>query len=133
LLPYFITVSNYGDGRRCDDRELVREGNEHVIRARFADADFFVREDLKQPLDAYLPHLGTLVFQAQLGSMLDKTHRIYHLVEDLGEMMGLSRDDRQTAGRAAELAKADLVTKMVVEMTSLQGIMGRLRAAFWGT
>jgi glycyl-tRNA synthetase len=132
LLPYFIAISNFGDGRGCDERELVREGNEHVIRARFADAAFFIREDLKKPLEAYLPSLGTLVFQAQLGSMLDKTHRVYHLVEDLGEMIGLSPQERHTAERAAELSKADLVSKMVVEMTSLQGIIGRYYAGYFG-
>ena len=132
LLPYFIAISNHGDGNLIDERELVREGNEHVIRARFADAAFFIEEDLKKPLQAYLPDLGTLVFQGQLGSMLDKTHRIYHLVEDLSGMLGLTLEQSRVAVRAAELAKADLVTKMVVEMTSLQGVMGRVYALHFG-
>ena len=68
LLPYFIAVRN-GDAHGLD---VVTDGNEHVIRARFADADFFVRDDLKKPLEAYLPRLDTLIFQAKLGSMLDK-------------------------------------------------------------
>jgi glycyl-tRNA synthetase beta subunit len=72
LLPYFIAVRN-GDGKWLD---IVTDGNEHVIRARFADADFFVSEDLKRPLEAYLPRLDTLTFQVKLGSMLDKTRRI---------------------------------------------------------
>ncbi len=54
----------------------MTDGNEHVIRARFADAAFFVREDLKHPLEDYLPRLGTLTFQVKLGSMLDKIHRL---------------------------------------------------------
>jgi glycyl-tRNA synthetase len=120
LLPYFIAVRN-GDGRGED---IVREGNEHVIRARFADAAFFVREDLKQPLDAYLEQLGTLTFQAKLGSMLDKTRRITDLVDPVGKMADLSSEELEIARRAALLCKADLVTNMVVEMTSLQGIMG---------
>jgi glycyl-tRNA synthetase len=121
LLPYFIAVRN-GDGLGLD---VVTEGNQHVIRARFADAAYFVREDLKQPLEAYLPRLKTLTFQTGLGSMLDKTHRLVSLVDDLAPMLGLSADEKVYARRAAALCKADLVTNMVVEMTSLQGIMGR--------
>lgn len=128
LLPYFIAVRN-GNGRGID---LVREGNEHVIRARFADAAFFIREDLKQPLEAYLDRLGTLTYQVRLGSMLDKSRRITDLVGTLGEMAGLSEEETETARRAAYLSKADLATKMVVEMTSLQGIMGRYYALHSG-
>ncbi len=124
LLPYFIAVRN-GDTTGLD---LVRDGNEHVIRARFADADFFVRDDLKKPLEAFLPRLGSLIFQVKLGSMLDKVKRIETLVADLSPQLGLSEEERRVALRAALLSKADLATKMVVEMTSLQGQMGRYYA-----
>ena len=124
MLPYFIAVRN-GDGQGL---EVVTDGNEHVIRARFADADFFVREDLKQPLEDYLPRLDTLTFQTKLGSMLDKSRRIMRLVDDLASRIGLGEAGRKVALRAAELCKADLATKMVVEMTSLQGQMGRYYA-----
>ena len=124
LLPYFITVRN-GDR---EGRELAIEGNEHVIRARFADASFFVREDLKHSLESYLPRLQTLTFQTRLGSMLDKTHRLVRLMGDLAPLLNLTADEMDTARRAAELCKADLATHMVVEMTSLQGIMGRFYA-----
>ncbi|MBP1692529.1 MAG: glyQS [Chloroflexi bacterium] len=124
LLPYFVAVRN-GDK---DGLELVIEGNEHVIRARFADADFFIREDKKRPLPAYLPRLATLIFQTKLGSMLDKARRIQALVVDLAPLAGLGQEELATAVRAAELCKADLVTHMVVEMTSLQGVMGRYYA-----
>jgi len=120
LLPYFIAVRN-GDSKHLD---LVREGNEHVIRARFADADFFVREDRKQTLAEFRPSLFKLTFQAKLGSMLDKTERIEALTAKLAPMLGLNEAETQTAARAAHLCKADLATQMVVEMTSLQGIMG---------
>lgn len=120
LLPYFIAVRN-GDHRHID---LVREGNEHVIRARFADAAFFVREDVKRPLDDFLPRLATLTFQKKLGSMLDKAVRIERLTDHLARRLGLDDAETVTALRAAHLAKADLATQMVVEMTSLQGIMG---------
>ncbi len=128
LLPYFIAISNRGDEHGDQNLELIIEGNEHVIHARFADAAFFISEDLKRSLAAYLPQLDSLTFQTELGSMLDKTHRIQRLVIDLASQIGLSFEQTNNAQRAAELCKADLVTKMVVEMTSLQGIMGRYYA-----
>ena len=121
LLPNFVIVRN-GDEQGLD---LVRQGNEHVVRARFADANFFVREDLKHKLEDSRPRLAMLIFQKKLGSMLDKSERIEKLVGELIPMLGLAADEAVFTRRAAHLAKADLMTKMVVEMTSLQGIMGR--------
>jgi glycyl-tRNA synthetase len=128
LAPYFIAISNRGEKDRSQEMDLIVEGNEHVIRARFADAAFFISEDLKTPLADFLPKLDTLTFQADLGSMLEKAHRIRGLVGDLASQLGLSPDQVQVAQRAAELCKTDLVTHMVIEMTSLQGIMGRYYA-----
>ncbi|GAB4521020.1 MAG: glycine--tRNA ligase [Anaerolineales bacterium] len=128
LLPYFITVCN-GEKARLD---LVRRGNEDVIRARFADAAFFIREDERQPLEAYLPGLQTMTFQTSLGSMGDKTRRITALVDALSPWVGVSPEEQATAQRAAALCKADLATSMVVEMTSLQGVMGRYYALHSG-
>jgi len=121
LLPYFVTVRNGGN----QHQDIVVRGNEAVIRARFADADFFVDEDLKQTLEEYLPKLDTLTFQTELGSMLDKTHRITKLVHAVCEQLGLEAAETKTAVRAAELCKADLATRMVVEMTALQGFIGQ--------
>ena len=121
LLPYFVTVAN----GKIDNFELVREGNESVVRARFADAAFFVNEDLRKPLSAYVPALESLTFQKDLGSMLDKTKRIEAQLDSLAVQLNLDDEERKTAARAATLCKADLATKMVVEMTSLQGVMGR--------
>ena len=121
LLPHFIAIRN-GDDIGID---IVRQGNEHVLGARFADANFFVREDLKQPLEAYRPGLSKLIFQTKLGSMLDKSERMSKLVNELIPMLGLEKDEAIFARRAVYLAKADLVTQMVMEMTSLQGIIGR--------
>jgi len=128
LLPHFIAVRNGGE-KSIDN---VTDGNEQVVRARFADANFFIREDLKHPLESMLTRLGTLTFQQKLGSMLEKSHRITALVEVLAPTFGLAGDDLNTATRAATLSKADLVTHMVVEMTSLQGVMGRYYARFFG-
>jgi glycyl-tRNA synthetase len=120
LLPYFIAVRN-GDDEYLD---IVREGNEHVIRARFADAEFFYNNDIKKKLADFLPELDKLTFQAELGSMLAKTKRLEDLVPEVAVMLGLESKDLEIATRAAALAKADLATSMVVEMTALQGIMG---------
>ncbi len=120
LLPHFIAVRN-GDDQHLD---VVRDGNEHVIRARFADAAFFYDKDIKRGLAEFVPELDKLTFQTKLGSMLDKTRRLEQLVPAVAGMLGLGAADRATAGRAAALAKADLATSMVVEMTSLQGKMG---------
>jgi glycyl-tRNA synthetase len=124
LMPHFIAVRN-GDAKGLDQ---VREGNEHVLRARFADADFFVREDRKHKLEAFRPRLATLTFQSKLGSMLDKSERIRRITENIAPLIALPAEELETARRAAFLCKVDLATQMVVEMTSLQGVMGRTYA-----
>jgi glycyl-tRNA synthetase len=120
LLPHFIAIRN-GDDIGID---TVREGNEHVLGARFADANFFVREDVKLKLEEYRPKLSSLTFHTKLGSMLDKSNRIYNLAGNIARMIGLDEKELGYALRAAHLCKADLVTQMVTEMTSLQGIIG---------
>ncbi len=72
------------------DADAVRKGNEDVVNARFADAAYFYREDIKRPLDAYLPRLDTITFQAKLGSMLDKAKRIESLVEPVASQLQLA-------------------------------------------
>jgi glycyl-tRNA synthetase len=121
LMPYFVAVRN-GDKRHLS---TVTHGNEQVLRARFADAEFFFRHDTSKRLDDFLPRLGTLTFQEKLGSVLDKVQRIEQLTPRIAEMLGLSERELQAASRAANLCKADLATQMVVELTSLQGAMGR--------
>jgi len=124
LLPYFIAVRN-GNDKYLD---IVQKGNEHVIQARFADAAYFIRQDSKQPLEAFIPKLSTLTFQLKLGSMLDKTNRIVGLTTSIADQLKLDPQTKMIAQRVAQLCKADLATQMVVEMTSLQGIMGRYYA-----
>ncbi len=128
LLPYFVAVRN-GDDLHLD---VVREGNEDVLRARFADAKFFYDNDTRQPLEAFLPRLNTLTFQEKLGSMLDKSKRLEKLVSAVGRALGLDGDEQTCAQRAAQLCKADLATQLVVELTSLQGVMGREYALLSG-
>ncbi len=121
LLAHFIAVRN-GDDQHLDQ---VVAGNEHVLRARFADAEYFYKEDAQKPLVEHLPRLATLTFEEHLGSMLDKNNRVAGMVEAFGAMIGTDADSIATAQAAARIAKADLATRMVVEMTSLQGVMGR--------
>ena len=140
LLNHFIAVRN----GPSTDMALVREGNEGVLRARFADANYFFKQDIQQPLENYVPKLSLLTFQTKLGSMLDKTRRLEQLVESVAGQIGddgrRTTDDGRdtvvrrpssvvstldTAKKIAHLAKADLVTSMVVDFTSLQGVMGR--------
>jgi glycyl-tRNA synthetase len=128
LMPYFITVRN-GDDQHLDK---VRHGNEAVLRARFSDAAYFFAQDRQKPLADFLPRLDTLTFQEKLGSMRAKNDRLVASVEPLGALLGFSADAVATAVRAARLAKADLATQVVVEMTSLQGAMGREYARLSG-
>ena len=120
LLPFFVAVRN-GDDLHLD---VVLEGNEDVLRARFADAKFFYDNDTRHPLESFLPRLDTLTFQEQLGSMLDKSKRLENLVAPVGQALGLDAAEQAAAHRAAHLCKADLATQLVVELTSLQGLMG---------
>lgn len=124
LLPCFVTVRNGGN----EGEDLVRQGNEAVIVARFADAAYFYRKDLSYALEEFLPRLGTLAFQERLGSMLDKTRRLEELAPIIGSMLGMSEAEMPLLRRAALLCKADLATQMVVEFTSLQGEIGRIYA-----
>ena len=121
LMNFFIGVRN-GDSQHLDQ---VIHGNEQVLRARFSDARFFYRADIKKPLRDYLPRLDTLTFQAELGSMREKNERVAISVAGLGALLGYDESVIDVAERAAAVAKADLATSMVVEMTSLQGVMGR--------
>ncbi|GAB4463646.1 MAG: glycine--tRNA ligase [Anaerolineales bacterium] len=121
LLPYFIAIRN-GDDLHLD---IVRQGNEHVLGARFADANFFVREDLKLRLEDFRSKLAGLTFHTKLGSMLDKSDRMLKLGAEVADLLHIKDAATVKAlARAIYLAKADLVTQMVTEMTSLQGIIG---------
>nr|MBC7246140.1 glycine--tRNA ligase subunit beta [Chloroflexota bacterium] len=128
LLPYFVAVAN----GPFDCLDSVRRGYEEVLRARYADAAFFYKADTSKKLEEFLPRLHTLTFQEQLGSMLDKVSRLEKLVPVLADLIGVSDAEREIAIRAAHLCKADLATQMVVELTSLQGVMGAKYAALSG-
>ena len=119
LLPHFLAVTNM----KLTNMQLIREGNERVLAARLADAKFFFDEDRKIPLADRVAKQQAVTFHQKLGSLHQKTQRVIamaaHVAEQLGEEQ-LVRDCR----RAAELSKADLLTGIVGEFPTLQGIMG---------
>ncbi len=122
LLPYFVTISNM----KAQDVSLIRAGNERVLSARLADAQFFYREDRKTSLEERVPQLQHIVYQEQLGSLYDRTLRIVRLSGYLAE--AICPDRKELATKAALLAKADLLSSMVKEFPNLQGVMGRIYA-----
>ncbi len=128
LLPNFIAISN-GDPEKSS---LIALGNERVIRARLADAQFFYKADCDEPLDTYLPQLETVTFQEDLGTMRDKVERIVDISQRLGTQLNLSEQEQSDIENAALLCKADLVTQMVYEFPELQGVMGEKYALVSG-
>lgn len=117
LLPYFITLSNL----RSKDPAQVIAGNEKVIRPRLADAAFFFEQDKQISQEARREKLKTVVFQAKLGTIFDKTERIIRLVRKIADQLQMDRNDVE---RAAQLCKSDLVSSMVYEFPEMQGIAG---------
>ncbi len=120
LLPHFVAVAN-----GTVDDELVRAGNEAVLRARYEDAAFFYRADRKLSLRAMKERLNRLTFTDRLGTMADRAERIDLIARQLADQVLLGRDARQALDRAAGLAKVDLGSHLVMEMTSLAGVMAR--------
>ena len=128
LLPYFITISN-GDQAKS---EIIAAGNERVIKARLADAQYFYKTDLASPLESYLPKLEKVTFQDELGSVRQKIARIEKISLQICQQLTITQNERTDILRAALLCKADLVTQMVYEFPELQGIMGSRYAAASG-
>ena len=126
LLPLFVAVNN----TRIDDLRLAASGHERVLRARLEDGLFFFNEDRKHPLSDRCRELHGIVFQNRLGTMEAKSARITALAGTLAA--GIDPELEADARRAAQLAKADLLTAMVGEFPSLQGIMGRVYAGHDG-
>ena len=124
LSGWFITVSNI----ESRDPSKVREGNERVVRPRLSDAAFFWDQDRKISLGEHAARLSGMTFQTKLGTYADKTLRVKALAQSIGGRIGAG----PLVGRAAELAKADLMTAMVGEFPELQGTMGRYYAQAQG-
>ena len=127
LLPKFVAVTNM----KRPNMDLIRTGNERVLAARLKDAQYFFHEDRRQKLVERVNKLRAVVFHQKLGTVYQKTDRVRELVSFIAEMN--DRDDlKETCEKAATLAKADLLTGMVGEFPSLQGVMGREYAKYDG-
>jgi len=121
LLNRFLIVSNM---RLADPANIVT-GNQRVVRPRLSDARFFFEQDRKHTLESRLPRLAAVIYHNKLGSQLERVERLERLGAYIAHRL---HADEAAAGRAARLAKADLVTDMVGEFPELQGIMGRYYA-----
>ena len=125
LQPYFITVSNI----ESKDPAQIIEGNEKVVRPRLSDAEFFFLQDQKQPLASRKEKLANMVFQAELGTLWNKSERIAKLAVALAPITGANPAN---AEKAALLAKCDLTSELVGEFPELQGIAGTYYARLEG-
>ncbi|MBU2518101.1 MAG: glycine--tRNA ligase subunit beta [Proteobacteria bacterium] len=120
LLPNFIAVNN----TQPRDMAVVTAGHQKVLRARLADARFFLTEDRKRALIDRLEDLKQVTYHAKLGTSFDKVERFAALAGFLADELGLSPQEKAQMERTARLAKCDLVTEMVGEFPSLQGVVG---------
>ena len=126
LLPHFVAINNTVPR----NESIVKEGHERVLRARLADAAFFFKEDRKKALEDRLEDLKKVVYHAQLGTSFAKVERFTRLAEYLAEKAAPERIDEVRL--AARLCKCDLVTEMVMEFPSLQGVIGEIYARLDG-
>ncbi|RNI22269.1 glycine--tRNA ligase [Flexivirga caeni] len=120
LMPFFVTVAN-----GATDDVLVTLGNETVLRARYEDAAFFYDADLQVPLADLRTGIGKLTFENRLGSIAQRADRIRDVAAGLSSRVELPEDEQATLRRAGELAKFDLSSQMVIELSSLAGFMAR--------
>jgi len=122
LINEFVFISN-GDPAHSD---IIKIGNEKVVKARLEDALFFYTEDTKKPLADFVPQLADVVFHSRLGSLIQKKRRNKNLCAYLSQVLKATPQEAADLQRAAHLAKADLVTLMIgeKEFTKLQGYIG---------
>lgn len=125
LKPYFIFISNL----ESPSAEKIVSGNERVLRARLADAQFFYETDKKHSLSSRRDALAQIIYQRGLGTLAKKVERLSRLITLLEHNQQV---DLSVANRGAELCKNDLTTEMVAEFPELQGIMGRYYAQHEG-
>ena len=121
LMPYFIGISNNPYG----DKAIIKRGYEKVLTARLEDAEFYYREDIKQPLEFYVELLKGMTYYPGLGSLYDKTQRIVAIASFLCNEIKVDEALKIVTLQAAGLCKADLATRLVSEFPELQGIVGK--------
>ena len=120
LIRYFVTVRNGGS----EHLDKVAKGNEKVLRARLSDAAFFYAEDQKMDIQQALKKLNSIVYHEEIGTLANKVDRVRRLTNMITQKLNFTDEEKQTAERAAEICKFDLVTNMVNEFPELQGHMG---------
>lgn len=125
LMNRFLLVSNL----QAEDPSHIIHGNERVLRARLADAEFFYKQDQKATLESRLPKLENVVYHNKLGNQAERISRLMSISGHIAKALGA---DVAVTERAARLAKADLVTEMVGEFPELQGTMGKYYARLDG-
>ena len=128
LMPCFIAVNNTA----ARDQALSATGHQRVIRARLADAQFFYQGDLEVTNDERVEKLKKVLFQAELGTVFEKSERVAKIAEVLAASTGEGDELKKQVIRAARLSKSDLVSQVVGEFPKLQGIMGRIYAGLDG-
>ncbi len=118
----FVFISNGNP----EYKNIIKLGNEKVVKARLEDAEFYYKEDTKHSLESFIPKLSEVTFQAKLGSLLEKTERIIKITKKISFLLKIDDSIKNRAIRAAELCKADLVSLMLgeKEFTKLQGYIG---------
>jgi glycyl-tRNA synthetase beta chain len=121
LMNHFITIANI----ESTNPDVIRDGNERVVRPRLADAMFFWQQDGKKKLEDHLDAMKSVVFQQKLGSMYDKSSRVATLASEIAHQI---KGDEALAHRAGMLSRCDLMTEIVGEFADMQGIMGRYQA-----
>jgi glycyl-tRNA synthetase beta chain len=126
LTNKFILTANI---EATDGGAAIVAGNERVIRARLSDAKFFYETDLKTKLEDRLPKFDQIVFHEKLGTQAERIKRIERLAGEIAQLVGA---DAAKTKRAAQLAKADLLTEVVGEFPELQGLMGKYYALAHG-
>ncbi len=132
LAPHFLAVLNVA--LNAENEQIIRQGNERVLRARFNDARFFWEFDQRVPLMQRLHLLEKVTFQKELGSYAQKTERVHALTVRLTQLLAVRGTmlDAEAVQGAALLAKTDLTTELVKEFTELQGVVGGLYARAQG-
>ena len=128
LSSKFLFVSNI----ESKDPAQIVAGNEKVIRPRLSDAKFFFDTDKKSSLADKAAKLDSILFQKELGTVAEKSIRVGLITQEIGALINANAQDMSDAKRAASLAKADLVSNMVMEFPSVQGVMGYYYARYDG-
>ncbi len=124
LLPNFITIANI----EAKTMDKIRKGNERVLHARLLDAKFYFDQDRKIKLSDRVTALKEVTFQEKLGTLHEKVERLVTLSKSLAEMLPGLKSSLAAVERAARLSKSDLLSGVVREFPSLQGVMGRIYA-----